>query len=214
MVGASDLQQELSKGFKHISSLTSEALKNLELSSPLAVLDQITSLQGAGEKVYSQKSTNPNIYSTPRWRWIWNINQVVHRNRLTKLLGEMTMLWVYLFAALLRYMLSTHIWDVDIVNQFYIHLIYITWNKTWIWLHCVGLCVNISTWRRGTCQPQQEAYDRRYVECRVWPPPPDVCHPKAGQPMSSPHQSERDYGHGPTILSLLCSANGLSEAGF
>ena len=88
----SDLQQELSTDFKRISCLTTGAMKNLELSSPLDVLAKITSLQGAGEKVYSPKSVNPNVFSAPRWRWIWNINQVVHRNRLTKLLREMTML--------------------------------------------------------------------------------------------------------------------------
>jgi hypothetical protein len=56
------------------------------------VLAQITSLQGASEKVYTANLINPNKYSATRWRWIWTINRVVHRNRLTKLLREMTML--------------------------------------------------------------------------------------------------------------------------
>jgi hypothetical protein len=72
--------------------LTNGALKNLEQCNADEVLDKITAMQGAGEKVYSPNNINPNVYSAPRWKWIWNINQVIHRNRLTQLLREMTML--------------------------------------------------------------------------------------------------------------------------
>jgi len=65
-------------------------LKHLDLSDADEVLEQMTALQSASEKMYSPSYVNPNIYSASRWRWIWTINRTVHRNRLTKLLREMT----------------------------------------------------------------------------------------------------------------------------
>lgn len=82
----------MSKGLRRISVLTNSAMEKFELSNADVVLEKITATQGAGEKVYSETNVNPNMYTAHRWKWIWNINRVIHKNRLAKLLEEMTAL--------------------------------------------------------------------------------------------------------------------------
>lgn len=90
--GVTALQQDLHLSLRRVSVLTKDALRHLELSDADKNLRLITARQSAGEKAYSTAVVNPNVFSASRWRWIWTVNQVVHRNRLTKLLREMTVL--------------------------------------------------------------------------------------------------------------------------